>query len=141
MISRSSRLKREYEKIQLESLELRPDLKSLPIRKMLVEILLQFSITKKRKLSIPTEYKNEILQITSIAKQALKLTSLVEDTSEATLRIYSIISNLDDEEKPENTWENIDLENESEEFNLESSSDSNKDYEDLKFYTSTEKEE
>ena len=133
-------IKREYEKIQLESLELRPDLKSLPIRKMLVEILLQFSITKKRKLSIPTEYKNEILQITSIAKQALKLTSLVEDTSEATLRIYSIISNLDDEEKPENTWENIDLENESEEFNLESSSDSNQDYEHFKFDTSTEKE-
>ena len=136
-----SGIKREYEKIQLESLELRPDLKSLAIRKIMVEILLQFSISKKRKLSIPTEHKNEIKKITSIARKALKLTSLVEDTAEATLRIYSIISKLDEENKPDNTWEDIDLENESDEFDLESSSNSNLEYENFKFDTSTDKEE
>ena len=136
-----SGIKREYEKIQLESLQLRPELKSLPVRKMLVEILLQFSIKQKRNLTIPTDYKNEIKQITSIAKHALRLTALVEDTAEATLRIYSIISILDNEDSPQNSWEDIDLGNDMDQFELESSEDSDTEYENFKFETSLNNEE
>ena len=134
-------IKKEYEKIQLESLKLRPDLKSLHVRKMFVEILLRFSITQKGKLSIPTLYKNQIRQITHIANKALKLTALVEDTAEATLRIYSIISVLEDEDVAENPWEDIDLENGMDKSELESYEDSNQEYESFKFETSVDSDQ
>lgn len=134
-------IKKEYEKIQLESLELRPNLESLTIRKMLVEILLQFSITQKGELNIPSKYKQQVQQIIIIANKALKLTSVVEDTAEATLRIYSTISTLEDKDLSQDSWEKIDIENEMDESELQSYNNANQEFDNYKFETSTETDE
>ena len=73
------------------------------------------SLQQYREIPAPTDYVDQALQIASIARQILDAEANVEDTAEATLRIYAIISSIPNEEVPPDDWDDVDVEDEQEE--------------------------
>ena len=118
-----ARVKREYagiraaySGIQGDALGDRPEITSLPLREAMVEFLVRLSLQQYRRLTAPQPYVNEARTIARIAKQVLPPTATVEDSAEATLRIYAIISQLPNEELPPEDWESMDMDQEEDEY-------------------------
>ena len=108
-------IKSVYERVQLDSCEGRPEITSLPAREALVEFLVRLSLQQYREIPAPTDYVDQAQQIASIARQILDAEANVEDTAEATLRVYAIISAIPNEEVPPDEWDDVDVDEEQEE--------------------------
>ncbi len=104
-----------YEQVQNESLEGRPDIKTLPMREAMVELLVRLSLQQLQGLSAPSRYMREARHIAAIARRAIRLGSTVEDSAEATLRIFSILSEIPNLPLEDDEWENLDLGDDAEE--------------------------
>ena len=81
-----------YTQVQTDSLASRPNITELPMRQAMVEFLVRLSLQQYQGLPAPEQYKEEARQIGRIMRQVLNPEASVEDTAEATLRIYAIIS-------------------------------------------------
>ena len=108
-------ISRSYIRVQQDSLQERPEIQSLPVREALVEFLVRLSLQQYKRLPAPTEYVKQARAIARIAKRVLNPEATVEDAAEATLRIYAIISQIPNEEVPPEEWEDVDVEEESQE--------------------------
>ena len=108
-------IKSAYARVQMDSSEGRPDITSLPAREALVEFLVRLSLQQYREIPAPSDYVEQARQIASVARQILNADAAVEDTAEATLRIYAIISSIPNEEVPPEEWDDVDTEEEQEE--------------------------
>ncbi len=110
-------IRRAYARVQQDSLQERPDIKSLPMREAMVEFLVRLSLQQYRGLPAPEKYVKEARKVARIARRVLVPTATVEDAAEATLRIYAIISSIPNEEVPPEDWQNVDMdEQEQEEY-------------------------
>ncbi|MCH2309748.1 MAG: hypothetical protein MK345_01610 [SAR202 cluster bacterium] len=98
-------IKTFYLQVQNDSLDDRPDIKELPAREAIVEFMLRVSLQQYEGVSIPLKYKSEIQQIIQIMKRVTLHESLVEDSAEASIRIYAIIASIPNEDIPEEDWE------------------------------------
>ena len=107
-------IKTFYLQVQRDSLDDRPDIKELPAREAIVEFMLRVSLQQYEGVSIPLKYKSEIQQIIQIMKMMTMHESLVEDSAEATLRIYAIIASIPNEDIPEEDWEDPSFDEEEE---------------------------
>ena len=108
-------IRRPYTQVQTDSLSSRPNITELPMRQAMVEFLVRLSLQQYQGLPAPEQYKEEARQIGRIMRQVLNPEASVEDTAEATLRIYAIISQIPNEEAPPEDWEDLDMSDEMEE--------------------------
>ena len=110
-----SGIKASYLKVQNDALEKRRDIQSLPMREALVEFLVRISLRQSKGVSAPKEYLAEARKIARIAKRVTKPEATVEDSAEATLRIYAIIAQVPNESIPPKEWEDVDLDSDDQE--------------------------
>ena len=108
-------IRNPYTKIQHDSLPSRPNITELPMRQAMVEFLVRLSLQQYQDLPAPEQYTEQARQIGRIIRQVLNPEATVEDTAEATLRIYAIISQIPNEEAPPEDWENLDMSEDMEE--------------------------
>ncbi|MBI2867504.1 MAG: hypothetical protein HYX97_04115, partial [Chloroflexi bacterium] len=84
-----------YRDIQAEALAARPPIGSLPMREALVELLVRASLQPDdRSITMPNTIAREGKQALALARTVLNATATVEDTAEAVIRIYDIISKV-----------------------------------------------
>jgi hypothetical protein len=108
-------IKSSYNQVQSDSHENRPDIKELPAREAMVEFMVRLSLQQYEGVVAPTKYNKEASQIAQIARRVLVPDATVEDTAEATLRIYAIISAVPNEEIPPDDWNDMDFDDEDDE--------------------------
>ena len=97
--------------VQAETLARRPQVEDLPLQEALVELLIKMSLEQFNDLPIPVEYQEEATMLARILYQLRDAQANVEDTAEATLRAYEIISRLENETQPEDEWAPEDMDN------------------------------
>ena len=95
--------------VQGETLAKRPQIDELPLQEALVELLINMSLDQFNDLPVPSEYKDEATMLARILHLMRDPLAHVEDTAEATLRAYEIISRLENETQPEDQWEPEDM--------------------------------
>ncbi|MBI4310146.1 MAG: hypothetical protein HY681_00065, partial [Chloroflexi bacterium] len=98
-----------YRRIQEDALSLRPDIKDMPLQEAMVEFLVRFSLHQLKGLPVPTEYIDHANVIAEVAKRLLHIAASVEDTSEATIRVYDIIADLPNQQMDEEDWSETDV--------------------------------
>ena len=108
-------IKSSYARVQMDSSEGRPEITTMPAREALVEFLVRLSLQQYREIPAPHDYVDQAKQIASVARQILNAEATVEDTAEATLRIYAIISSIPNEEVPPEDWDDVDTEEDQDE--------------------------
>ena len=96
-----SRIKREYrglrpmyERVQRQAAQDRPEIQTLPLREALMEVLVRLSLEDTRSAQIPTELQEHIPAIARLVKSVQRPSASVEDSAEATIRIYDIVSQI-----------------------------------------------
>ena len=97
-------------RVQNESLATRPKIQELGLQEALVELLVHMSLEQFHDLPVPKEYEEAAVMLARILHQLRTTQATVEDTGEATLRAYEIISRIENETQPEDQWEEQDLE-------------------------------
>ena len=102
-------MKGDYLRVQADSLGERSRIESLPTREAMAEFLVRLSLDQHRRLRAPAEYAVEARKVARIARRVLGRRATVEDSAEATLRIYAILSQIPNEEVEEEGWQLIDL--------------------------------
>ena len=103
-----------YRRVQQEALAARPPMEQLPLRQSMVELLVRLSLDQRKGLPIGKDYVSAARILMSILRRLLHLNAQVEDTAEATLRCYDIISRLPNEGQDPENIEPQDLEEEGE---------------------------
>ena len=102
-------IRRVASDVQSETLARRPDVEDLPLQEALVELLIKMSLDQFNNLPIPVDYQEEATMLARILHRLRTALANVEDTAEATLRAYEIISRLENETQPEDQWEPEDM--------------------------------
>lgn len=100
-----------YNKAQREALKDRPNIETLPAREAIVEFLVRLSLYEKSNIKVPLEYIDSAKLIGGIANLIFAQFASVEDTAEATIRIYSILNQIINEEIPDEDWTDLDPDN------------------------------
>ena len=104
-----------YSRVQDDSAEGRPEIESLPAREAVVEFLVRVSLHQYEALSVPKRYVEEARKAARIARRVLRAGATVEDTAEATLRIYAVLAQIPNEKQSPDDWESIDVDEDVEE--------------------------
>jgi len=97
-------------RVQNETLEKRPRIEDMPLQQGLVELLIHMSLDQFQDLPVAIEYKEAGEMLSSILHQLRTSEANVEDTAEATLRAYEVISRVPNEQEEEDQFEDQDLE-------------------------------
>ena len=103
-------ISRAASRVQNETLERRPAIEEMPIQQAMVELLVHMSLDQFTDLPVPKDYEEVALMLSRILHQLRVAAATVEDTSEATLRAYEIISRLPNQTQEEEDWQDQDLE-------------------------------
>ena len=110
------RVKQEYQgivpaylRIQRDALAERPPMEEMPLQQALVELLVRLSLHQFKGLSAPHPYLKEARLIAALMRQVLHPEARVEDSAEAALRIYGVISRLPNNEVPPEEWRSEDF--------------------------------
>ena len=103
-------IKSSYVKVQKDSIPSRPEIRDLPMREAMVEFLVRLSLQQYEGLPVPSRYVDEARQVARIARRVLDVRAAVEDTAEATLRIYTIIAGVPNEQIAPEDWQDFDEE-------------------------------
>ena len=109
-------LKASYLRIQTDSLEGRPEIQTLPMREAIVEFLVRLSLQQYKGLQAPLEYVAEVRKVARIARRVLTIGASAEDTAEATLRIYAILSQVPNEKAAADDWQSVDVDDTDDEY-------------------------
>ncbi len=96
-------------RIQADSLASRPSLEALPMQRALVELLIHMSLEHFTDLPVPQVYKAAAVMLARIVHALRTARATVEDTAEATLRAYEIISRMPNQTQPQEQWQPEDL--------------------------------
>ena len=115
-------IKRAYRVVQSDSLDGRPEIRSLPMREAMLEFLVRLSLQQREELSVPAQAVDEARQIATIARRVFVPAATVEDAAEATLRVYAILSQVPNKELESDDWQDIDPEEDAEDMDLDADS-------------------
>ena len=96
-----------YRKIQQDSFNRIGTLKLNTIHQVLLDSLLRYSLDQDCFFNIPLSYKEQLSVILKVAQILFQHGSSVEDTAEATLRIYAIMNILSDQVDLKGLWEKV----------------------------------
>jgi len=105
-------IRRSYQWIQRDALAQRVSPSSLPLQRACVEILIRMSLEDAAQVSIPRQGESLVRRMVEIAKRVKSVEATVEDSAEATIRLYSIISEIPNIMVPPEDWESVQLESE-----------------------------
>ncbi len=97
-------------RVQNETLANRSRIEDMPLQQGMVELLIHMSLDQFQDLPVAIEYKEAAEMLSSILHQLRTAEANVEDTAEATLRAYEIISRVPNEQEEEDQFEEQDLE-------------------------------
>ena len=103
-------ISRAAARVQGETLEKRPSIAEMPVQQAMVELLIHMSLEQFSGLPVPEEYEEAAVMLSRILHQLRTSAATVEDTAEATLRAYEIISRLPNKNEEEDQWQDQDLE-------------------------------
>lgn len=109
-----------YRKVQSGALENRPELDDLPARESLVEFLIRWSLGQRDGLVAPKEHVESARKVRRLLERMRTPEATVEDAAEATIRIYSILENVRNEDVDEDEFESVDPDEQSEDGEDES---------------------
>jgi len=104
-----------YRQVQRDALAERPDLRRLPAREALVECLVRLSLDPEAPLEVPASLVPHARALARILRRLLRPGATVEDTAEATLRAYAVVSSVPNEDLEEERMEPVDPEGSEEE--------------------------
>ncbi|MFN3975078.1 MAG: VWA domain-containing protein [Dehalococcoidia bacterium] len=107
-------IRSQYQRVQQDALAERPPLESLPAREALVELLVRLTLQQYR-LPTPMPYLKEARALARLVRLLARPEATVEDTAEATLRAYALISRIPNEDLPQEQWQEQDLSQDQEE--------------------------
>ena len=96
-----SGISKAYRRVQQEAVAEQPSPDSLPLREAMVEVLMRVSLQDTSSFSTPKEIQPFIEAIARIAKTVQQLQATVEDSAEATLSLYDLISQIPNLVPPE----------------------------------------
>ena len=80
--------------VQGDALAQRPRVEELPLQEALIELLVHMSLDRFEGLLLPQEYREEAYMLARIMHRLRTIRASIEDTAEASLRAYEIISRL-----------------------------------------------
>ena len=110
------RIKTEYPGIRRPALDVqgdalaqRPRVEELPLQEALIELLVHMSLDRFEGLPVPQEYREEAYMLARIMHRLRTIRASIEDTGEAALRAYEIISRLQNQQQPEEEFQPEDL--------------------------------
>ena len=95
--------------VQDGALEARPKIEDLPLQEVLIELLVHMSLDRFENLPVPQEYREEAYMLARIMHRLRTIRATIEDTGEAALRAYEIISRLQNQQQPEDEYQPEDL--------------------------------
>ena len=101
-------IRHSYQKTQRHTIEERRPIESLPLREAILELLIRVSLDQLTDLTIPTQIRTQVEELVRILIKVQVPTATVEDSSEATIRLYDYISQLDNQPLPPEEWEDFD---------------------------------
>ena len=107
-----------YRQVQLVALGERPTIQELPLRQAMIELLVRQSLEQFEKLPVPKDQVKVARVLAKIFNRLLSVKARVEDTAEATIRVYQVLSRLPNELQPSEDFSSQDLD-EQEEFSDE----------------------
>jgi nitric oxide reductase NorD protein len=102
-------IRRAAERVQIEARSGRPKIPELPLQEAMVELLIHMSLEQFIDLPVPQDHEEEAIMLARILHTLRTAAATVEDTAEATLRAYEILSRLNNEMEPEEQFEPEDL--------------------------------
>ena len=102
-------IQQAYTNVQRHSIADRPIIEEMPAREALVELLIRFSLQQGRELMVPERYSAWAKTLWEVVKPLSNPQALVEDSAEATIRLYQIISQVPNEDVPQEEWEQGDF--------------------------------
>ena len=102
-------IRRAYTKVQLLELSERPRLEDLPVREAMVELLIRFSLQQGSELMVPEPFAASADVLWKLVRPLSSTQATVEDSAEATYRMYEIISQVPNQEVPEEEWQQGDF--------------------------------
>jgi nitric oxide reductase activation protein len=105
-------IRKAYTNVQRQSLEDRPSIDDLPAKEAMVELLIRFSLQQGRELMVSEKYSQWAKALWDIVKPLSNPQALVEDSAEATIRLYQIISQVHNVDMPEQELEQGDSQDE-----------------------------
>jgi nitric oxide reductase NorD protein len=89
---------------QAAALASRPRIESLPVQETLVGLLLRMSLEAFTDLPVPRDYEKVALLLARLLQRLRTVGATVEDTAEATLRAYSLISPIPNAGQTAEQW-------------------------------------
>ena len=101
-----------YQQVQRSALEERPAMEQMPLQQAMVEFLVRLSLQQNRGLPCPVAFVEAARAIAQVARRLLYAEANVEDSAEATIRIYDLIAGLPNVEIPEEEWAEMDFDEE-----------------------------
>ena len=102
-------IRRSYQRIQGDALVKRPSPSSLPLQQAFVEILIQMSLEDATQVPAPRGGEPLIGRMAEIARRVQSAEAVVEDSAEATIRLYSLLSELPNITVPSEDWVSVEL--------------------------------
>lgn len=120
-----------YQQVQRSALENRPELEELPARESLVEFLIKWSLGEREGLVAPKDEVETAKKLRRLLDRMRLPEATVEDAAEATIRMYSILDNVRNEEVDEDEFESVDPDEQSEEGEDESGGEEEIDRDDV----------
>jgi len=102
-------LKADYLKVQSDALEHRSPIEAMPAQQAMVELLVRMSLHQTTGVPVPSQYVGQARELAALLRQVQDPNATVEDTAEATLRMYHLISRIENELIPPDDWQVEDL--------------------------------
>lgn len=102
-------ISKDYQRVQKDALSARPPLHTRPLREALLEILIQISLGSLEDFFFPPELHVPLQQASRILKMVQSPQATVEDSAEATIRLYQILCQVPNQLGPTDGWESTDL--------------------------------
>jgi nitric oxide reductase activation protein len=103
-----------YNMVRTASLESRPDVTDLPAREALVEFMIRVSLGQVDEMLVPSEHLEVARKLRKLIRQVTSVEAIVEDAAEATIRAYSILIDVKNEEVDDDDYEQLEPEEEDE---------------------------
>ena len=98
-------IKTAYRNVQLKALDERPIIQDMPAKEAMVELLIRFGLRQTWDLKVPDRYREWTKTLWNVMRHLGDSRANVEDSAEATLRLYRIISQIPNEDIPDEEWQ------------------------------------
>ncbi len=101
-----------YEMVRTAALESRPDVTDLPAQEALVEFMIRVSLGQVDDMIVPSAHKDAARKLRKLIRQISSIEARVEDAAEATIRAYSILIDIKNEDLEDDDYEQLEPEEE-----------------------------